>query len=540
MLTRLKVSGFKSLVDVDVRFGPFTCIAGANGAGKSNLFDAILFLSALADDTLVKAAESVRPHSGSGGDFWGIFHRTPGYMSDRVRLEAELILPRIGLDEHGQRFEATSTFVRYAVELGLRSPASGRYEFGLFELFDEALESIPRESCEDHLLFPHTSDWRESVVQGSERRQLITTRNGAEKREVVLHSEHPNEEKEFTTPAESRPRTILSSVADKRYSTAMLARLEMRSWRRLHLEGEALRNEDPLGAPTRLGGDGDHLPATLHALATRRKLGEDDEASAAHEAAVYARAANRLAELNEDVREVSVHQSKARQVLLLTVTTRDGTVHAASALSDGTLRFLALAVLELDHRIEGLLCIEEPENGIHPRRIAAMLRLFQDIATDTSLAVDEDNPLRQVLINTHSPTVVLQVPEGALLMAEWAGGVRSAGNASTDPGNLLNIFPNAGDLLETTSEPEVSTELHDASSTRAVQVTPIRYWHSRFSCLSGTWRERAGRKQSVASLGSVLGFLNASAAERDAEMTLTRVMDRADVRKYLPGLGTGS
>ena len=41
MLTRLKVSGFKNLVDVDVPLGPFTCIAGANGTGKSNLFDAI-------------------------------------------------------------------------------------------------------------------------------------------------------------------------------------------------------------------------------------------------------------------------------------------------------------------------------------------------------------------------------------------------------------------------------------------------------------------------------------------------------------------
>lgn len=44
MLTRLKVNGFKNLVDVDILFGPFTCVAGANAVGKSNLFDAIRFL----------------------------------------------------------------------------------------------------------------------------------------------------------------------------------------------------------------------------------------------------------------------------------------------------------------------------------------------------------------------------------------------------------------------------------------------------------------------------------------------------------------
>ena len=33
MLTRLKVSGFKNLVDVDVHFGPFTCIVGDPNAG---------------------------------------------------------------------------------------------------------------------------------------------------------------------------------------------------------------------------------------------------------------------------------------------------------------------------------------------------------------------------------------------------------------------------------------------------------------------------------------------------------------------------
>ena len=60
MLTRLEVDGFKNLDRIDVRLGPFTCIAGPNGVGKSNLFDAISFLAALAGRPRVEAASTVR------------------------------------------------------------------------------------------------------------------------------------------------------------------------------------------------------------------------------------------------------------------------------------------------------------------------------------------------------------------------------------------------------------------------------------------------------------------------------------------------
>ena len=75
MIIRLKVNGFKNLVDVDVRFGPFTCVAGANGVGKSNLFDAIRFLSALASRPLTEAASSIRAEGGSASDLRNLFHR---------------------------------------------------------------------------------------------------------------------------------------------------------------------------------------------------------------------------------------------------------------------------------------------------------------------------------------------------------------------------------------------------------------------------------------------------------------------------------
>ena len=45
-------NGFKNLVDFALDFGPYTCIAGANGVGKSNIFDAIRFLSLLTEHTM--------------------------------------------------------------------------------------------------------------------------------------------------------------------------------------------------------------------------------------------------------------------------------------------------------------------------------------------------------------------------------------------------------------------------------------------------------------------------------------------------------
>ena len=141
MLTRLKINGFKNLVDVDVRFGPFTCIAGANGVGKSNLFDAILFLSALADRPFVEAALSVRNEGGRTGDIRSIFHRVGSRHDEEISFEAEMLIPGEGADDLGQRAEATATFLRYSVALQCVQNAERRPGGGL-ELLKEELTHI--------------------------------------------------------------------------------------------------------------------------------------------------------------------------------------------------------------------------------------------------------------------------------------------------------------------------------------------------------------------------------------------------------------
>ncbi len=74
-------------------------------------------------------------------------------------------------------------------------------------------------------------------------------------------------------------------------------------------------------------------------------------------------------------------------------------------------------MLELDAASSGLVCLEEPENGVHPERIPAILQLLHDLAVDPRRPAGPANPMRQVIVNTHSPTLVSQVPEESLLVA---------------------------------------------------------------------------------------------------------------------------
>lgn len=496
MLTRLKISGFKNLVDVDVRFGPFTCIAGPNGVGKSNLFDAIRFLSALADKPLIEAAFCVRDEGGRTTDLRSIFHRAGKKHDQFMTFEAEMIVPAKGIDDLGQEAKATITFLRYTLILRYRE-GSNHHALGALELVKEELAPIRITQANKHILFPHSrKDWREQVVTGKRSGgPFISTEGEEEARIIKLHQDGGSRGRPLDRSAGILPRTVLSAVNAAESPTALLARREMQSWRLLQLEPSALRQPDPFTAPRVMDHNGAHLAATLYHLAHTDEHDGDTEDDDRSSSAVYTRVANRLAELIADVRGISVDRDEKRELFTVAVRDEHGTAHAAKALSDGTLRFLALAVVEADPNMKGVLCLEEPENGIHPERIPAMLSLLQDIATDPSSVFDPSDPLRQIIVNTHSPAVVGQIDDDCLLLAEskefLANGVRAR---------------------------------------RAV-----------FSALSDTWRSKRDPSTPITSLGKVLAYLNPTDRNQAPEefpdespprRRRRRIIDRDDVAQY--------
>ncbi|MEV6152640.1 AAA family ATPase [Nonomuraea sp. NPDC052129] len=82
---------------------------------------------------------------------------------------------------------------------------------------------------------------------------------------------------------------------------------------------------------------------------------------------------------------------------------------SSTLLSDGTLRVLGLLAALHDPDHPGVLLIEEIENGLHPSRLAELLRRIQRLVTDLNDPRAVHRPLRQVILTTHSPVVVSEL-----------------------------------------------------------------------------------------------------------------------------------
>lgn len=171
-------------------------------------------------------------------------------------------------------------------------------------------------------------------------------------------------------------------LAGPYYTAIERCRTELSGWRTYYLDPRvAMRSAKPPADVRDIGVLGEDIAPFLYRLRAENPPRHFDAIK------------RTLRSLIPGVDDLTVDLDKRRGTLDIQVR-QDGIAFSSRIVSEGTLRVLALCSIAVNPWSAGLLAFEEPENGVHPRRIELIAQLL------TSLALEQR---RQVVVTTHSP-----------------------------------------------------------------------------------------------------------------------------------------
>lgn len=384
MLTLVEALNYRCLRDISRPLERFHVLVGPNASGKTTFLDVVAFLCDLIRDGLESAIATRSP------TFHDLLSRQQG---DRFELAVEAALPD-ELRNHSSPAEYDR--VRYEVAIGYDvSTETNRIERETLRL----RASDEREPVE-RVLFPSVRPFRQTLFQPSARRNIA--------RKVITRDSEGNANFYSETYKEAGKGwnahwDLASTVAALANLPADEKKFPVASWFRnfmrqgieaIQLDSLAMRQPSPPGRGLKFKRDGSNLPWVIEEVRKRHFEAFQDW---------IAHLRTALPDL-VDIRTVEREEDRNRY---LKVIYAGGLEVPSWLVSDGTLRLLALTLpAYLDH-LEGMLLIEEPENGIHPRAVET---LFESLSSVYSA---------QVLVATHSPVILSLVePRQVLCFAK--------------------------------------------------------------------------------------------------------------------------
>ena len=341
MLEKLTVRNFKSLADVSVEFPRLAVLYGPNAAGKSNLLDAIQALSRIGTQrTLADAlSDPVR-----------------GYPIEAFTFPADGLPGLLSRNATSFTLESRVTTgketYQYRIEVQIQ-PDSGRLT-----------------TADEHLAL--------LTAGGEPKGRPAIERLGAETLDIRRRSKgRPRQEPLGLNYAVlSDPR-----LGGPEYRWMERTREELTEWRTYYLDPRvAMRAAQPPSDVRDIGVHGEHIAPFLYKL--KAEHGK-------HFAAVL----RTLRSMVPSIETLDVSLDRRQGTLDLLVR-QDGIDYSSRIVSEGTLRVLGLCAIAVNPWGGSLLAFEEPENGVHPRRLELIAQLL------LSLALDQE---RQVIVTTHSP-----------------------------------------------------------------------------------------------------------------------------------------
>lgn len=328
----LHVTNFRALQNLELRqISPLAVFLGPNGSGKSTLFDVFAFLSECFSTGLRKAWE-----------------RRGRFKELRTRGSEGPITVELAYRE-----DPKSPVITYHLTIDERE--SGPY--------------IPKE----WLL------WK----RGSEGRpfRFLDFSGGFGR---VVSGETPDDDGERTEEVLDSDEMIAVNTLGqlKKYPRVAALRRFITGWYLSYLSADNLRATSEAGAQEHLSSTGDNLPNVIQYLKEQHERRLDE---------IVDRLKRRIPKLDQ----VEARTLENGRLLLLA---KDATFERpmlSKYVSDGTLKMLAYLTVLLDPDPPRLICIEEPENHVHPR-------LLQELAEECRSASAHS----QLMVTTHSPFFV--------------------------------------------------------------------------------------------------------------------------------------
>jgi predicted ATPase len=354
LLNSLQLKGFLSFAPESepVALTSLNVLIGPNGVGKSNFIEAIELLHATPADF----SGAIRI-GGTPSDW--IWHG--GKPATAARIES-LLAPANRIPE-----------LRYALEF---TDSGGR-----LEIADEVLEdAVKTDRSAKDVRFYYRFQRGHPVINVSE--MVVSNKRPrlpVKPRRLIRETIDPQQ-------------SILSQRKDPRQYSALTATAKrfadiqvFREWS--FGRSAALRAPQPANLPTDA-----LLPQLVNLGLVLNDLSNRDEWTRFND--LMSKFLPRFKRLSMNVSagsiQVLLHEDRLRVPV------------AATRLSDGTLRFLALLAILLNPQVPPLICIEEPELGLHPDAMSLLAELLVEASEKT-----------QLIVTTHSDVLVSALTEQA-------------------------------------------------------------------------------------------------------------------------------
>lgn len=364
---------------VSLDLGSMNVLVGPNGAGKSNLLDAIGFLSA----TTKGVAVPVR--MGGGVSDW-IYKGNPQSL-------ASIGVVMANSPHNAERFGCD---LEYAIKFACVK--------NRFEVVAESLTTdrpLNEKEHKKYVYYDHDS--RGSVIN-----VLIDDKDDS------LPGIGTRKTRRLKREDIESDASILSQRRDPMSYPELTYVHDLFSRMRIYREwsfgiSSAVRQLQPTDAET------DSLMEDFSNIAMFVNRLQDDYS-------VRERFLKAVSELYEGITDVGARIESGRAILRVTEKAFKSSI-TANRLSDGSLRFICLAALLLDPNPPPMICLDEPELGMHPDMIRALATLLKEASSRT-----------QVVMTTHSVQMLdafTDMPE-ALIVCERENGKSSLMRLSSE------------------------------------------------------------------------------------------------------------